>query len=96
MCVRFSLPVLISEMQSVLPSTLRTIVPAMAVPAAALSTSAKLDQAYSVEADTFGELKVRKSLFFRTLAKSHQQPIKTVFSLLYSSQLQILTDHFQV
>ena len=53
-----------AEMQSALPSSLlRSIAtaPTMSkVPAAALATSsARLEQAYRIEADSFGELKVK-------------------------------------
>ena len=41
-------------------NTIKAIAPNMKASTAALSTSAaKLDQAYRIEADTFGELKVK-------------------------------------
>jgi len=46
-------------------TTLRTMAPGMKVPTAALSTTAsRLDQAYRIEADTFGELKVPAEKYY--------------------------------
>ena len=49
-----------------LPNTaLKALTPSLRMPAAALSTSAsRLDQAYRVEADTFGELKVPAEKYY--------------------------------